>query len=110
MEMRILTKLQSWVRQVREGGRVLGLSVAIGVVAVATLINVLAWANGSAQDGHYFTLVTAVLVSALYGGLEPGLVATALAALSSSFFTLSPQFSLRVAAPGATERLVVFVI
>jgi PAS domain-containing protein len=38
------------------------------------------------------------------------LVATALAALSSSYFTLSPQFSLRVAAPGTTERLAVFVI
>ena len=110
MEMRILTTLRSWVREIRVGGPVLGFSVAIGVVAIATLANLLAWPRGSDQDGHYFALVTAVLISALYGGLGPGLVATALAALSSSYFTLSPQFSWRAVAPGATERLAVFVI
>jgi K+-sensing histidine kinase KdpD len=110
MEMSILTRLRSWVRLIRVGGRAVSFGMAVGLVTVATLVNLLAWPRGSNQDGHYFALITAVLISALYGGLGPGLVATALAAFSSTYFTLLPQFSLRVAAPGATERFVVFVI
>ena len=92
------------------GYRVLDFGVAVGLVAIATLLNLLAWPSGSDQDGHYFALMAAVLISALYGGLGPGLVATALAGLSSSYFALSPQFSIAVAAPGATERLMVFIV
>jgi len=109
-EMRLLTTLPSWVRQILSGGRAVSFVVAVGLVTVATLVNLLSWPRGSDQDGHYFALMVAVLISALYGGLGPGMVATALASLSSSYFTLSPQFSIRVAAPGATERLVVFII
>jgi K+-sensing histidine kinase KdpD len=108
--MSILTTLRSWVRQIRVGGSAVSFVVAVGLVTIATLVNLLAWPSGSDQDGHYFALVTAVLISALYGGFGPGLFATALATLSSSYFALSPQFSLRIAAPGATERLIVFVI
>ena len=68
--------------------------MAIGLVAAATALNLLAWPSGSDQDGHYFALMAAVLISALYGGFLPGLVATTLAGLSSSYFTLSPQFSI----------------
>jgi K+-sensing histidine kinase KdpD len=108
--MRIITTLRGWVRRIRVGGRAVSFGVAVGLVTVATLANLLAWPRGSDQDGHYFALVTAVLISAMYGGFGPGLVATALATLSSAYFALAPQFSLRVAAPGATQRLVVFVI
>jgi K+-sensing histidine kinase KdpD len=110
MEMSILTTLRSGVRQIRVGARAVSIGVAVGLVTVATLLNLLAWPRGSDQDGHYFALATAVFISALYGGWESGLAATALATLSSSYFALSPQFSLRVAAPGATERLVVFIV
>jgi len=54
--------------------------------------------------------MAAVLISALYGGLGPGLVATVLGGLSSSYFALAPQFSITVAAPGALERLMVFIL
>jgi len=108
--MSILTTFRSGVRQVRVGSRAVSIGVAAGLVTVATLLNLLAWPHGSDQDGHYFALATAVLISALYGGFGPGLVATALATVSSSYFALSPQFSLRVAAPGATERQVVFIV
>lgn len=110
MEMRILKTLRSWVRQINEGARAVSYGVAVGLVTIATLFNLLSWPGGSDQDGHYFALMVAVLISALYGGLGPGMVAMALASLSSSYFTLSPQFSIRVAAPGATERLVVFIV
>jgi len=108
--MMIFPTLRNWARRILTGSRILSFSVAIGVVAIATLINLLAWPSGSDQDGHYFALVAAILISSLYGGLGPGLVATALAGLSSSYFILSPQFSIRVTAPGATERLAVFII
>ena len=106
----MLTTLHSWVRQIRVGGPAVSFGVAVGFVTVATLVNLLAWPRGSDQDGHYFALVTAVFISALYGGFGPGMVATALATLSSSYFALSPQFSLRVASAGATERLGVFIV
>ena len=108
--MKVFTTLGTAVRTIHEGGIVVRFGVAIGMVAIATLVNLLAWPQGSDQDAHYFALVAAVLISALYGGLGPGLFATALATLSSSYFTLLPQFSLRVTAPGAAERLVVFII
>jgi K+-sensing histidine kinase KdpD len=108
--MKIQPALRGWARQRHVGGHALGFAVAVGLVVIATLLNLLAWPSGSNQDGHYFALMTAILISALYGGLGPGLLATALATVSSSYFILLPQFSLRVAAPGATERLVVFVV
>ena len=108
--MKILTPLRSSARQIRVGGRAVSFGVAVGLVAVATLVNLLSWPGGSDQDGHYFALMVAVLISALYGGLGPGMVAMALASLSSSYFILSPQFSIRIDAPDATERLVVFII
>jgi K+-sensing histidine kinase KdpD len=107
--MKILKTLRNWIKQTHFGYRGLDFVVAIGSVATATLLNLLAWPNGSDQDGHYFALTTAVLISALYGGLVPGLVATALSGLSSSYFTLAPQFSITISAPGAKQRLLVFI-
>ena len=108
--MNILKALRNWLRQQDGGYRGRDFGVAMGLVGIATLVNLLAWPSGSDQDGHYFALVAAVLLSALYGGLGPGLFATAVAGLSSAYFTLSPQFSLRVADPNATIRLVVFLV
>ena len=108
--MNILQAFGNSAQQHHGGGRAVDFSVAVGLVAVATLVNLLAWPTGSDRDGHYFTLMTAVLISALYGGLGPGLVATVLGGLSSSYFTLLPQFSMSVAAPGATGRLGLFIV
>jgi K+-sensing histidine kinase KdpD len=105
--MKTLKALPNWFKQDDGGGRDFG--VAAGLVSIASVINFLAWPSGSDQDGHYFALVAAVLMSALYGGLGPGLFATVVAGLSSAFFTLLPQFSLRVADPNLTRRLAVFL-
>ena len=107
--MKILQRSRNLTEILVVGYRVLDYGVAVGLVAVATMLNLLAWPRGSNQDGHYFALMAAVLLSALYGGLGPGLVATALGGLSSSYFLLAPQFSISVAAPGARVRLVVFI-
>ncbi len=107
--MKILTALRNWIRQDERGFRGRDFAVAAGLVGIATIVNLVAWPNGSDQDGHYFALVAAALMSAFYGGLGPGLFATVVAGFSSAYFTLAPQFSLRVADPSATERLVIFL-
>jgi K+-sensing histidine kinase KdpD len=108
--MKIHKTLRNWAQQITAGYCASDFGVAVGLVATASLVNLLAWPSGSNEDGHYFVLMSAVILSGLYGGLGPGLVATGLGALSSAFFTLLPQFSIEVAAPGAKERLMVFII
>ncbi len=56
-----------------------GYAFAAGAVAVAALLR-LALALVLGEQGPYFPFVLAVLVSAWYGGLRPGLLATALGA------------------------------
>jgi K+-sensing histidine kinase KdpD len=107
--MKILTASQDWTRGIDPARGALDFGVAVGLVGVATLLNLTAWPGGSSQDGHYFALVAAVLISAIYRGLGSGLVATVLASLSSAYFSLSPIFSLSITARGATERLIVFI-
>jgi len=55
-----------------------------------------------------FTL--AVTVSAWYGGLGPGLLATALSALCGTYFITHPAYSLRVADPSDQVRLALFLL
>ena len=107
--MKTLKTLRNWADWAELDYRGRDVAIALGSVAIATLVNLLVWPKGANSDGHYFALMTAVLITALYGGLGPGLEATALAGLSSAFFTLSPQFSITIAAPGARERLTVFI-
>lgn len=52
----------------------------------------------------------AVMVSAWYGGLGAGLCATALAALSATYFFLLPAYALRVDDPGDLVRLGIFIL
>jgi len=108
--MKIFQLLRNWLKQDEEANRARELCIAMGLVAIATLVNLVAWPSGSSQDGHYFALMAAVLVSALYGGLAAGLFATALAGFSSSYFTLAPQFSIKIDDPNATKQLAVFLV
>ena len=52
----------------------------------------------------------AVMVSALYGGMEPGLVATILSTLVCKYFFLAPVYSLTIPDLGTGVRLVVFLL
>jgi K+-sensing histidine kinase KdpD len=53
--------------------------------------------------------LAAVAISARYGGLGPGLLATALGALSGDFLFLEPRFRL-LPAPAEQVRLLLFVL
>jgi hypothetical protein len=67
--MRILRAARDCVLRVgRNQALLLPYAAALGFVAAATLLNLLAWPGGSDQDGHHFAWAVAVLVSALYKG------------------------------------------
>jgi len=70
--------------------------VALLAVAVATLLRLglnLLWD----ERLPYLVFFPAVLVSALWGGLGPGLLALVLSALATAYFVLPPSYSLLVA-------------
>jgi K+-sensing histidine kinase KdpD len=57
----------------------------------------------------YITFYPAVMFSAWLGGIGPGLVATALAALIADYFWVSPPFSLSIRETPDTLGLLVFI-
>lgn len=76
-------------------------------VGVAHLLTTLLWPFLHANRSLLF--ITAVMVSATYGGLGPALLASALASLASAFFYLPPAYSLDIGLDDAL-RLIAFVI
>ena len=72
--------------------------------AFAILVSLLAlWVrvllDGSLDGYPFLTFFPAVLVSALLGGLGPGLLATILCGLLAQYFLVDPIYSLEIAAP-----------
>src|SRR5215469_231205 len=61
-------------------------------------------------ESHYFFFSAAILASALFGGLGPGLVATALSGLASAYLFIAPFHSFRIEEPEAGRRLAIFLI
>jgi PAS domain S-box-containing protein len=89
-------------------GAVLGYAVAVGVTALAFVARVLlerAWEATS----PFPELALAVTIAAAFGGLGPGLVATAASALAAASL-LPPRFGLAVENPLDRADLVVFVV
>jgi signal transduction histidine kinase len=83
-------------------------AVAIGAAALAlALTSATARPFGGAY--LYFPLI-AVFVSALYGGLGPGIVTVALCALGFDFLYLGPPLRLGVATTDEAHRLAGFVL
>jgi diguanylate cyclase (GGDEF)-like protein len=60
------------------------------------------------ESSVFFLFLTAVAVSAIYGGIGPGLTATVLSALASDYFFLEPYFAL-LSRTDQAVRLVVFL-
>ena len=81
--------------------------VAVGAAALAMLLTLLLWPL-TAQI-PYLLFFAAVMVSAWYGGLGPGLLTTALAAAGSTYFLLPPFYSLAVDTLDNVIRLGLFV-
>ncbi|MDE3088487.1 MAG: PAS domain S-box protein [Chloroflexota bacterium] len=80
-----------------------------GVAIVSSLIAIAITQLTVLQTGSPFLLaVAAILISTWYGGLGPGLVATAITLLANIYFILGPTFPLRIATVDEVVRLGVF--
>jgi K+-sensing histidine kinase KdpD len=86
----------NWIRPV---------ALPIAATALATLVTWFLWPYIAPTASPLFFL--AVMISAVYGGVVAGFIATALSAFSTAFFFMVPTLSLRIG-PADLFRLVVF--
>lgn len=83
--------------------------VAVASICVALLLRVL-FEKFIGEEIPLLLLFTAVLLSAGFGGLGPGLTATLLGAIASYFRGTPPHFDFSMSDPQQTVRLVRFLI
>ncbi len=62
------------------------------------------------ESGPFLLFLAAVTVSAWYGGLGPGLLATGVGALAGVYFFFAPTYSLQIANLNAAVQLTVFAL
>jgi len=81
----------------------------IAVLSVAAALTISRWPALHLQDAPVSLLLCAVILSAWFGGIWPGLLATALSAFTFYYFFLPPIHSLG-AKPDEVPRLLVFIV
>lgn len=81
---------------------------ALLAVAIATLLKLLL-DPVLGDESPFVLLFGAVMVSALYGGLGPGLVAAGCSSVVTAYFFFPPYHSLAIAKPETQIRLLVFL-
>ncbi len=91
-----MTKLPLWVRI---------FVLPVGGCALATLITWKLWPFIAPSASPLFFV--AVMISALYGGVAAGLLATVLSAVATAYLFMTPQFSIAIV-QGDIFRLLVF--
>ena len=83
-------------------------TVALLATGLASLLHVWSGPLEVDSDVHYFGFVLAVLVTALFGGMGPGLLATGLSVLVSAYLLLPPLYSLQISSHDQLIRLILF--
>ena len=86
MERSSLLTAASYLRSVAPHLRWYGLAVLLSVLALVLMVLL----KPLMEHSIFFLFISAVAISALYGGLGPGLMATVLSALAANFFFLPP--------------------
>lgn len=86
-----------------------GYAVAVAATLAIVLFRFLL-AGVIGDSAFFFPFVIAVTLSAWYGGLKPGLLATTLSALLVVYLFVPPQFTFKVVDSRITVALVFFVI
>src|SRR3977135_3776038 len=81
----------------------------IAFISVAARLIISRWPTLYLQDAPVSLFLCAVILSAWFGGVWPGLLATALSALAFYYYFLPPIHSLG-AKPGEIPRLVIFMV
>ncbi len=84
-------------------------SYGIAVLSVAAALIISRWPALHMQDAPVSLFLCAVLLSAWFGGIGPGLLATALSALAFNYYFLPPIHSLGPK-PDEIPRLVIFTV
>jgi C4-dicarboxylate-specific signal transduction histidine kinase len=84
-------------------------SCGIAVLSVAAALMVSRWPALHMQDAPVSLFLCAVIVSAWFGGVGPGLLATALSAVAFYYYFLPPIYSLG-GKPGEIPRFVIFMV
>jgi PAS domain S-box-containing protein len=93
-----------------ENSQLLRYGVAIGAVLLALLLMLLLNRWISMQGSPFLIFFAAVMVSAWYGGLGPGILATLLSALAANHFFLPTSHSFNSSSPAEVLRLGLFVL
>src|SRR5713226_9266937 len=84
-------------------------SYGLAVLAATAALIISRWPVLHLQDAPVSIFLCAVIFSAWFGGVGPGLLATALSALAFYYYFLPPIYSLD-AKPGEIPRLVIFMV
>src|SRR5919106_794243 len=79
-----------------------------GSVTFALLLTMLL--HSRIERNTFVLFLAAVLISTAYGGLGPGLLATVLTTLCSTYFLVPPLYSFGIAAPNDLVWLSVYVL
>jgi C4-dicarboxylate-specific signal transduction histidine kinase len=99
----------NWCRQMLVDNRPPFLRYAISIANVAAALSLASLLPYRADPSHFTLFFAAVMVSAWYGGLGAGLVATFLSALTLDYFFISPVHSITLDWQ-AFSRLGVFLV
>ena len=84
-------------------------SYGIAVLSVSFALIVSQWPPLHLETAPVSLFLCAVMLTAWFGGVGPGLLATVLSGLAFDYYFLSPTYSL-AAKPGEMPRLVVFAV
>lgn len=82
--------------------------LAVATTGLISLLFFLVDASDRNTDLRCFAFALAILLSALLGGLGPGLLATGLSALANAYLFFAPILSFRIASEEKIARLVLF--
>ena len=82
---------------------------ALAVLSVSLALVIARWPPLRLETAPVSLFLGAIMITAWYGGIGPGLFATALSSLAFDYYFLPPTHSL-VAKPGEIPRLIVFTL
>ncbi|MBW4637740.1 MAG: PAS domain S-box protein [Gloeocapsa sp. UFS-A4-WI-NPMV-4B04] len=85
-------------------------SIAVFTVAIALLVNLLLSLAIEQEESSFLLFFAAILVSARYGGMRSGFLATALATIGNDYFFIYPFNSFTVDSFSKILSLVLFVL
>jgi signal transduction histidine kinase len=94
-----------WTAKSPMSGHVVAIAATLAIVLFRFVLSGII-----GESAFFFPFVIAVTVSAWYGGLKPGLLATVLSALLVVFLFVPPHYTFKVIDPRISVALIFFVV